>query len=224
MAHPIQLVAGSDRSRFAAAISAMHADRKTVFVDQLKWRLPALDGVANDAVSAHWEIDEYDRDDTVYLIVGDARHGAHLGSVRLLPTSGPHLLGDKFPQLCADGVPCGGDIFEITRLVTRPGLARVDAERVREHLAVAIVEYGLAHGISRFTMMTHMAFLSAVIATGWDCEPLGLPHEIDGVPTAALAITVDAATLQRLRDKFGFGEALIGALPSAIGTGGDKVF
>ncbi len=215
MAHPIQLVAGSQRSAFAATISAMHADRKTVFVDQLKWNLP----VANDV----HEIDEYDRDDSIYLIAGDAQLGGHLGSVRLLPSTGPHLLGDKFPQLCADGVPRGPDIWEITRLVTRPGLARRDAERVREHLAVAIVEYGLAHGIGRFTMMTHMAFLPGVLATGWDCEPLGLPQDIDGVATAALAISVDTATLQRLRDKFGFGEALIGALPSAIGTGGDKV-
>ena len=186
-----------NRHRFAVPLREMHADRKTVFVDQLKWQLPVVD----DA----YEIDDYDRDDTIYLVVQDAATGGHLGSVRLLPTAGPHLLGDKFAFLCDGGVaPSGDDIFEITRMVTRPGLTRDVAQRVREQLSVAIVEFALQSGISRYTMMTHMAFLSAVLAVGWDCEPLGLPATVDGDQIGALLLTITPATLILLRDKWNF--------------------
>ncbi len=191
------LVNAANRAAFEGPIREMHAARKQVFVDQLRWSLPVTDDT--------YEIDEYDTEDAVYLIVQDAGTGGHLGSVRLLPTSGAHLLGDKFDALCEGGAPRGADTWEITRMVTRPGLPRAAAERVREQLSVALIEYGLASGIVRYTMMTHTAFLSAVLAVGWDCEPLGLPVQMDGVAVGALAINVDTATLGRLRDKWSFG-------------------
>ncbi len=191
---PARLVTRHNRDIFRIQRLEMHAARKQVFIDQLRWDLPVSDGA--------YEIDEYDRDDTIYLIVVDAGGAGHLGSVRLLPTDGPHLLGDKFARLCADGVPRGPDIFEITRLVTRPGLSRAEATRVRQLLSLAIIEFALAHKVRHFTMMTHMAYLASVIAVGWDCEPLGMPEEMDGVAVAALRIDVDAATLARLQGQW----------------------
>lgn len=193
--HAARQIGAHNRTAFAGQLRDMHRDRKTVFIDQLRWQLPVTDGDC--------EIDEYDREDTVYLIVPDPRDGGHLGSVRLLPTTAPHLLGDKFAGLCAEGVPCGPDIFEITRMVTRPGLTRDAALRVRQHLSIAIIEFALANGVRAFTMMTHMAFLSNVIAVGWDCEPLGMPQTVDGVAIAALRIGVDAATLSHLQQQYG---------------------
>ena len=191
---PTRLVSQHNRDIFRVQRLEMHAARKQVFVDQLRWDLAVSEGT--------YEIDEYDRDDTIYLIVMDAAGTGHLGSVRLLPTDGPHLLGDKFAWLCADGVPRGPDIFEITRLVTRPGLSRGDATHVRQLLSLAIIEFALANKVKHFTMMTHMAYLAAVIAVGWDCEPLGMPEEMDGVAVAALRIDVDAATLARLQSQW----------------------
>lgn len=186
-----RLVSRHNRDIFREQRLQMHAARKQVFVDQLHWNLQASEGL--------YELDEYDRDDSIYLIVVDASGSGHLGSVRLLPTDGPHLLADKFAGLCAAGVPRGPDIFEITRLVTRPGLSRDEAMRVRRLLSLAIIEFALAHRVRHFTMMTHMAFLASVLAVGWDCEPLGLPVDMDGVAVAALRIDVDAATLGRLQ-------------------------
>ena len=191
-----KLIDRDNRDSFAGPLRTMHADRKSVFVDQLKWDLVVTDDL--------FDIDDYDTDSTLYLMVQDETTGGHLGSVRLLPTTGPHLLADKFAHLCEAGVPRAPDIYEITRMVTRPGLPRDAAERVRQQLSVALVEFALARGVSAFTMMTHMAFLSAVIAVGWDCEPLGMPHDMDGVAVAALRISVDAATLARLKDQWHF--------------------
>ena len=186
-----RIVNNASRGGYDAVRMEMFAARKQVFIDTLKWELKTTDGL--------YEIDEYDHEDTIYLIVVDTATGGHLGSVRLLPSDGPHLLGDKFAALCSDDVPRGDDIYEITRMVMSPALSREAATRVRDRLAIAILEYALAHGVRHYTMMTHMAFLGAVIATGWDCEPLGMPMEIDGVAVAALRIDVDAPTLARLR-------------------------
>lgn len=195
------VITSSNRHNHRASLAAMHADRKRVFVDTLKWDLPVIDG--------QFEMDEYDTEEAIYLFVQDPLSGAHLGSVRIVPTCGAHLLGDKFAFLCADEVPRGPDIWEITRMCTAPGIDRMTATRVREQLAVALVEFALIGGITRYTMMTHMAFLSAVLATGWDCEPLGLPANVGGDMVGALLVTITPATLSKLRDQWSFRQPVL---------------
>jgi hypothetical protein len=108
--------------------------------------------------------------------------------------------------ICPGAAP---NFARLAGLKIGPGFSRAVAERVREHLSVAIVEYALAKGIRSFTMMTHMAFLSGVIAVGWDCEPLGMPQDMDGVAVAALMISVDERTLPRLRRQWDFTAAVL---------------
>lgn len=189
------VINAANRRRHQAALEAMHADRKRVFIDTLKWELTVVDG--------RFEVDEYDTEDAIYLVVQDRNGGGHLGSVRIVPSDGPHLLGDRFAFLCEGGVPRGPDIWEITRLCTRPGLPREDAGQVMRQLTLALVEFALVGGISRYTMMTHMAFLSQVLATGWDCEPLGMPAEIGGALTGALQVIITPGTLGKLRAQWG---------------------
>lgn len=175
----------------AALRSAMLQDRKTVLIDRLGWDLQSPDGLH--------EIDDYDGGDTLYLIVHQPGTGRHLGSVRLLPSTGPHLLGDMFPHLCADGVPMGADVAEITRLVTAPGLNRAEALQVRRQLSIALFEHALEAGITRYTMVTHLPWLPSLLSIGWDAEPLGLPVGQGADAVAALQIFVNESTLHRLR-------------------------
>ena len=100
-----------DRKSCPRLFRSMHEDRKQVFVDKLKWDL------RHDGVS---EQDQYDTPYAQYLILRDEANSEHLGSVRLLPTTRGHILGDVFPFLCSDGVPSGPEIWEITRLVVSP--------------------------------------------------------------------------------------------------------
>ena len=199
-----------NRSQHGATVAQMHRDRKTVFVDGLKWDVPVVDGA--------YEIDEYDTEDAVYLIAADQATGAHLGSVRLVSTAGPHLLGDKFGFLCAGDVPTGDGIWEITRLCTTPGLTPAAALGIRMQLVMALMEYALANGIASYTMMTHTAYLSTLLAVGWDIEPLGLPADIAGEPVGALRIDVSSESLTRLRDLYGFKRPVLtdGATASAL--------
>ena len=216
MAHPVQRVAGFDRRRFAAPVGAMVADREIVSADLAGWwRRFAGDQPAIDARNS---------DETVHLIVGETHGGAQLGAARLVPIIAPYSIDATAPQPGAAGLPCAADGWEIISLVTRPGLAPGAAERVRQHLAVGIIEYGLARGIGYFTALIPMTSLPAMLSIGWDCAPLGLPQTVDGVATAPLAITVDAAMARRLRDISGFGGLLLQRSPNGIGTGGATVF
>jgi N-acyl-L-homoserine lactone synthetase len=88
------------------AVANMLRDRKRVFVDLLKWKLAVVDD--------EYEIDQFDHAGAVYLICSDA-DGNHRGSLRLLPTTAPHILGSLFPDLCDGPVPTGPNVYELTR-------------------------------------------------------------------------------------------------------------
>jgi acyl-homoserine lactone synthase len=198
----VQLIDRQNRQQQEQTLKAMHADRKAIFVDRLKWKVPVIDG--------RYEIDAFDDEHAVYLVATDPATGEHLGSVRLLPTTRPHILGDVFPMLVDGEVPRGPDVMEVTRLCTSPRLADWEAHNaVREQLATALIEYGLVAGVRTYTMMTHMAYLSQLLATGWDVEPLGLPKEIGGELLGALKVHVRPETLQVFRRKFGLPEPVL---------------
>jgi acyl-homoserine lactone synthase len=188
----VDVITANNRHKFASLIDQMHRDRKAVFVDRLKWDVPVVDGI--------YEIDQFDIDDAIYLVATDPKHQHHLGSVRLLPSKGPHLLGDVFPHLCDQAVPVGDDVWEITRMCTHPS-KELDALAIRRLLVVALCEFGLLYGIRTYTVVTHMQMVSALIAVGWECEPLGEPQLVAGDMVGALAIKISPATLQFLRSR-----------------------
>lgn len=185
----VQVITNLDRPQFGEALAQMHRDRKRVFVDRLRWDIPVVDG--------EFEIDQFDTESAIYLVALDDQ-GRHEGSIRLLPTTRPHLLGDVFPHLCERGAPSDEQTWEITRLFTSPDAANPGA--VRRRLMVAVTEFALLYGIRRYSCMTHMQFLNAVLAVGWDCEPLGLPQpDTDGQMIGAIVINITPETLSLVR-------------------------
>ena len=188
----VNVITSYNRLNFRDSLNSMHRDRKKIFVDGLKWDIPVVDGL--------YEIDQFDTDAAIYLVALDAQRKRHLGSVRLLPSTGPHLLGDVFPYLCEKGVPVGDDIWEITRLCTAPS-RDVDPKAVRRRLATAMCEFGLLYGISKYTCVAHVQWLSSLLAVGWECEPLGEPRMVGNEMIGAMSISISAATLQMFRIK-----------------------
>ncbi|HEY0412222.1 MAG TPA: acyl-homoserine-lactone synthase [Allosphingosinicella sp.] len=187
----IDLVLPEARFGFAAALMEMHHDRKQVFVDRCGWRLPA---------KGSWlEVDQFDDDFAVYLLARSPE-GRHQGSVRLLPSSRPHMLESLFSHLCPDGVPGGDDCWEISRLVTRADDAAGTAVlRVHRLLALALVEFAAANRIRRYTLVAEACRVPALLSVGWPVVPLGLPTETDGELLQALQINVEPGTLAAMR-------------------------
>ena len=168
-----------------AVLRNMFEARKSVFVDLLKWDVPVLDG--------RFEIDQFDDEHAVYLVLADCR-GAHLASARLLQTTRPHILGNIFASLCEGEPPRAHDIFEITRFCLDRSLTARDRRVIRDNLVMAIALQGLDMGIRRFTAIAEISWFQQILAFGWRCTPLGLPQASRGVLIAALAIEIDNKT------------------------------
>ena len=163
----------------------MYRDRKHVFIDLLKWDVPVLRGI--------YELDQFDNEDAIYLVAGN-RNGEHLGSIRLLPTIGAHLLGSVFPNLCDGPVPSGLDIMEISRGCLSTRLRARERLIIRNKLTTAVVAYALGRGVRQLSCIADAGWYSQILALGWDCRPLGLPRRLAGSMTGALAINVTADT------------------------------
>lgn len=172
-----------------ATLDVMFAARKSVFVDLLKWNVPVRDG--------RHEIDQFDDDHARYLILL-SDDGRHLGSVRLLPTTRPHILDTLFPKLCEHTPPRGPSTWEITRFCLDRTLRAIERRRIRDQLITAIVEHAVEQRITTYTGVAEMGWFQQILSFGWDCRPLGLPFEHEGSPLCALEIAIEADTPSRL--------------------------
>jgi acyl-homoserine lactone synthase len=163
------------------ALRAMFEARKRVFVDLLKWDVPVIEG--------RYEIDQFDDEHAVYLVVRGP-DGEHLGSARLLETTRPHILDTLFPNLCAGPVPRGPEVREITRFCLDRSLCAVRRLAVRNALVSALADHALERGIAAYTGVAEFAWLQQILAFGWHCRPLGLPAICEGRTLGALRIDI----------------------------------
>jgi N-acyl-L-homoserine lactone synthetase len=184
-----QLLSTTIQTNENDVLRAMYAARKRIFIDLLRWDLPALDG--------KFEIDQFDNEHAHYLIVLD-KLGNHLGSARLLPTDRPHLLDTLFPELCEGSVPAGPGIFEISRFCLDRDLRAAERRTVRDHLVTALVTHAFDHGIEHYTGVAEARWLQQILRFGWDCRPLGTPVRHASGMIGALDICIDDDTPARL--------------------------
>nr|WP_051531580.1 acyl-homoserine-lactone synthase [Sphingomonas sp. URHD0057] len=166
-------------------LRTMFEDRKSVFVDLLKWDVPILDG--------RFEVDEFDDSQATYLIIAD-EDGDHLGSARLLPTTRPHILSTLFAGLCAAAPPIGPNVAEITRFCLSRRQSAAARRSTRNQLVSALAWHALETGIQTYTGVAEIAWLQQVLAFGWDCRPLGIPERLECGMIGALAIEIGSDT------------------------------
>ncbi|MEO7465826.1 MAG: acyl-homoserine-lactone synthase [Sphingobium limneticum] len=171
-------------------LRSMFADRKRLFVDLFGWDVPVVDG--------QYEMDQFDTADTIYLIVADG-DGAHEASIRLFPSTRPHMLGTLFPHLCPFGVPVGETTWESTRLCLPQRHGAERRRELRNLLFSAMVDVALERGIERYTGVIPDPFRKEVLAMGWQAESLGPAVRIPGGPIGAFLIHVREDTRERLR-------------------------
>lgn len=178
-----------NRTREHQALRSMFEARKRVFIDLLKWDLPALAG--------RFELDHFDDVDATYLIVTDET-GDHLASARLLLTTRPALLDSLFPGLVAGDIPQGADVLEITRFCLSPGIGARQRRVARDALLVGLADFALANGIRTYTGVAELPWFRQIQTFGWDCRPLGEPALHRGQALMALRIDIDASTVTKL--------------------------
>ncbi|SHM70691.1 N-acyl-L-homoserine lactone synthetase [Duganella sacchari] len=110
--------------------------RHQVFVEKLGWDLDLRDGQ---------ELDQFDHDDTVYLVAWDEQDRVG-GCARLLPTTRPYLLQEVFPQLL-NGAPAprSDEVWELSRFaavdpeaVSTPAAGQLSSAATLQLLAAAV--------------------------------------------------------------------------------------
>ena len=183
------IVDSTNRALEHKALRTMFEARKRVFIDLLKWDVPAL--------ADRFELDQFDDIDATYLIVTNP-DGEHLSSARLLLTTRPALLDSLFPELVEGEVPRGADILEITRFCLSPGIGARQRRTARNALLVGLAEFALANDIRSYTGVAELPWFRQIQTFGWDCCALGEPVLHRGQVLVGLRIDIDASTVAKL--------------------------
>lgn len=163
--------------------------RHKVFVEKLGWQLKCDDSL---------EYDQFDRDDTVYVIAQNETAEV-IGSARLLPTTRPYLLSEVFPQLL-NGMPppCSPDVWELSRFAavdfnSRGGSA---LDQFSSPIAVGLLrasqKCATAHGAKRFITVSPLGVERLLRRAGFQAHRLAPPVIVDGNPLFACSISCDS--------------------------------
>jgi len=156
--------------------------RRQVFVEKLGWQLNVQD----------WgETDQFDRPDTVYVVAEDS-DGQVSGCARLLPTTGPYLLADVFPDLLNGAAPPREpDVWELSRFAAINFRQRSTASLAQYSAssAVALMREAMscaaAQGARRLVTVTVLAMERLIRLAGIHAHRAGPPRIVDGEPIYA---------------------------------------
>ncbi|MCS4502877.1 Acyl-homoserine-lactone synthase [wastewater metagenome] len=183
-----------------SVVDGIYRFRHRVFRQRLGWEVTSVRGR---------ERDDYDDLDPVYIACHKHRETV-IGTFRLLPTTGPYMLRDVFPELLrGESVPCASDVWELSRFAVEPSDAseRVQASCTETTLSLmrACYRYGASNGIREYVMATSVAVERMLRGMGLELTRFG-----DG---SAVRIGRVLSVACRLRIDEALGRAL-GALPA----------
>ncbi|MBN3757604.1 GNAT family N-acetyltransferase [Paraburkholderia sp. Tr-20389] len=165
-------------------INEMYRLRARVFRDRMGWDVPTIAGM---------EIDGYDALGPYYMLIQDGDRQVR-GCWRLMPTEGPNMLKDTFPQLL-DGqeAPLGRHIWELSRFaIETDGTQTFGFADLTMHAIHELVTFADRMGITRYVTVTTTAIERMLRRAGIEVTRLGPPVKIGVERTIALDITVDA--------------------------------
>lgn len=187
----IHVISNANRHLYESAIEQHFALRHHLFVEERGWEaLRRPDGR---------EIDNYDNEDTIYLLAleDDRVVGGH----RLYPTTKSSMMSDIFPHLASvRGFPCDPTIWEWSRYFIVPD--RRDGN-LNLRLMAAVQEFCLGQGIEQVSAIIEMWWLPRFQDAGFVITPLGLPALVENAWTMAALIEINESTLRSLRQRTG---------------------
>jgi len=182
------------RAGYGANISllmGMHKLRRKVFKERLDWSV---------SVTGDLEMDCYDTLDASYLVVAD--RGLVLGCVRLLPTTGPNMLADTFPELL-DGAPAPRSdlIAESSRFCIDTELADATTDgglrRATLALLAAMLDLGRARNLDSIATVTDLRMERILRRANWPLDRLGAPRRIGSTMAVAGLLPIQETAFKR---------------------------
>ena len=184
-------------------IAAMHRQRHHVFKARMGWDVNSRNGMERDV---------YDLLSPIYLL--STKEGNVEGSWRLLPTTGPNMLRDIFPELMeGQSLPADPRIWETSRFAveslpeTLSGLRAVS--RVTREMFCGLVELCLLFGIREIVTVYDVRIERLLERIG--CAPYWRSgeHLIGNTVTVAGRFEISDGVLQAIRDAGGITEPVL---------------
>jgi acyl homoserine lactone synthase len=172
-------------------INEMYRLRARVFHGRLGWEIPTIAGM---------EIDGYDALGPYYMLIQD-EDGRLRGCWRLMPTEGPNMLKDTFPQLLhGAAAPVGRHIWELSRWAIETGgeeqsfgFTDMTIRAIQE-----VMRFAQRMGITHYVTVTTTPIERMLRRAGLDISRLGAPLQIGVERAVALDVAVSAKTLTSL--------------------------
>ena len=204
----LKLIEGSKASLFPREIDAMFRNRAEIFSEQLGWDVIVKDG---------YERDRFDDLSPLYLVSVDPVTERYWGSLRLLPTTGPNMLRDVFPQLLEEGeVVESATIWESSRICAvaapgQPARSKNGVGYVLSELIEGIGEVALMAGLTQIVSVFDARVLRVLKAVGCEPEIVGRPQRIGGVMAYAALFEPNPDRLETFRTEMGMGDSVLAA-------------
>jgi acyl homoserine lactone synthase len=190
----IQLIGPEDAPRFAALMHEMHRLRSRVFKERLDWGVTVREGM---------EVDHFDALKPHYLLQRSTEDCIQ-GCVRLLPTAGPTMLRDVFPELL-DGRPAPEDpcIWESSRFaVDIPSGRLAPTGRLAQptfELFAGIIEFGLSRALIDIVTVTDLRVERILRRARWPLRRIAEPKSIGTTQAVAGYLEVSIEALASVR-------------------------
>ncbi len=210
----IRTLKRQDLGRHLPLMWSMHRLRHEVFFERMGWQVPT---------TGEFEVDYFDVScDPAYVIHQDEQ-GEVDGCMRLLPTDGPYLLRDCFPQLMGDHpMVTEPDVLEVSRFAVRcpsPALRRRSGASgaIALKLMTGATEYALAHGFRGFVAVADLRMERVLRLAGCQTTRFAAPVSFGHEPAVAVSIPATAEMLAGFHAKLAKADATaaIGAAEQA---------
>lgn len=169
-----------------ALIDAVYRLRHRVFKERLNWDVHSVDGR---------EVDEFDDENTVYVIAQNTATGEVDAAWRLRPTTHPYMLKDTFPQLL-NGFPPPRErqVWEVSRFAVDQDAGAQGGSSFSEltqDLVAHTVAYAREQGIERYVWVTSVGVERMALGLGYRLRRFGRPVPIGNVRCVANEIVMD---------------------------------
>jgi acyl homoserine lactone synthase len=170
----------------------MYKLRAKVFKERMGWDVPIMSGM---------EIDGYDALDPYYMMIHD-HTGAMKGCWRALPTEGPYMLKDTFPELL-HGTPAPENprMWELSRFAIEAdgpqgfGFSGLSLDALRE-----IVSFGDRMGIEAYVTVTTTSIERMMRRANFAVTRFGPPIRIGVENAVAVVFDIGEQTHRALFD------------------------
>ena len=177
----------------SARLDGMFKLRHEVFKERLNWDVGSAAGR---------ERDQFDDLEPVYIVC--EQDGEVLGSWRLLPTTGPYMLRNVFPELLhGTAAPCAPDVWEISRFAVSKRVVGNDSlgtiRAVTQLLLDQLFTFAARRNLSRIVAVCDVRFERILKRSGLLTNRFGVPLQVGITQAVAGFADVSALNLRRLQ-------------------------